>query len=597
MALFTFRNVEYFSLFAAVIAGVGSGFGAPWQFELIDSAAAQPKISVRAHSDISLKPIRKTQRGLLVQGKLATRVTGDPIGQRVLVVRIGEFSKRVYTDEEGTFRVQVARPVGTRPVVNIRFRGERHYAKAEVTLADYDVTRSPVSLALEVPKTVAYATGELGVHVEVASDQGPVTGHSLSLSIGPADDRTAPIYNTAVVTDGNGRAKLQIAAARLGNPGYKRVMLRFAGDNLLNSHTQTATFTLRSATTVVLTAPRGPLSIHRDWRATGTLKDAADEGLAGQIVAIRAGDKELGTTTTGENGHYEIAIKMSTLAPGNHDVYASFVSKQPWLGSSQSSPVVLTTSSNKQPGSVAYSLIGLVATALLVCVFWLIQYRPWRRIRRRLASTEPQRALPATDATPGLQIRPSKIIAQIAAEVQTTFSGCVMDTVSRRTVAGALICITDPNNCSVTLTTGVDGRFHFSDLPNGLLGVGVVARGYMRESFSIRLPHRGALNDATVYLQPVRERILEMYRVVAQPRMKSPKDWGIATPRDILEGVRQNGDAPAFSDMTNFVEWAYFSGSPITEQDAIPRAVDHTDRVTKEEAAQAAAKRIRHKDM
>jgi hypothetical protein len=87
----------------------------------------------------------------------------------------------------------------------------------------------------------------------------------------------------------------------------------------------------------------------------------------------------------------------------------------------------------------------------------------------------------------------------------------------------------------------------------------VSREGYVTESFAVTIPHRGELRDARVDLLPVRERIFQLYREVAEPLLPRPDLWGVWTPRQIFDHVRKNHPARALSGLTDYVEEKYFS--------------------------------------
>ncbi|HWN69005.1 MAG TPA: carboxypeptidase-like regulatory domain-containing protein, partial [Haliangium sp.] len=107
--------------------------------------------------------------------------------------------------------------------------------------------------------------------------------------------------------------------------------------------------------------------------------------------------------------------------------------------------------------------------------------------------------------------------------------------------------------------TDARGRFQFEDLFAGSWQVEVGATGYVTEKFTITVPHRGEYLGARVDLVSVRERIFSMYREVAEPLLPDRTKWGIWTPRQIVDHVREQKPSPVLAALTNFVEESYFS--------------------------------------
>ncbi len=121
------------------------------------------------------------------------------------------------------------------------------------------------------------------------------------------------------------------------------------------------------------------------------------------------------------------------------------------------------------------------------------------------------------------------------------------------------------------VATDADGRFELEELPDGEHRARVTCEGYVTESFAVTIPHRGELRDARVDLLPVRERIFQLYREVAEPLLPRPDLWGVWTPRQIFEHVRKSHPARALAELTDYVEEKYFSARVPAESE-LPQA-------------------------
>jgi hypothetical protein len=78
----------------------------------------------------------------------------------------------------------------------------------------------------------------------------------------------------------------------------------------------------------------------------------------------------------------------------------------------------------------------------------------------------------------------------------------------------------------------------------------------------------------------VRERVFVMYREAAEPLLPEPGLWGIWSPRQIFDHVR-SGSAPAWANLTDFVEETYFS-QRIQDETVLPAAAERIDAARRE---------------
>jgi hypothetical protein len=138
------------------------------------------------------------------------------------------------------------------------------------------------------------------------------------------------------------------------------------------------------------------------------------------------------------------------------------------------------------------------------------------------------------------------------------FTGAVRDAVRSRPVAGAAVELAIAADRR-TAACGAGGTFAFEELPAGDWEVTCSAPGHVTERFTATIPHRGELRDARIDLVPVRERVFTLYRRAALPLLPDPALWGIWSPRQVVDHVRDRRPTPALAALTDFVEETYFS--------------------------------------
>jgi hypothetical protein len=151
-------------------------------------------------------------------------------------------------------------------------------------------------------------------------------------------------------------------------------------------------------------------------------------------------------------------------------------------------------------------------------------------------------------------------------------------------VTGARVDLSGAGDGVATSTvTDGDGAFGFEELAEGAQLATVSASGYVSERFELDIPHRGELRDTRVDLLPVRERIFQMYREVAESFLPRPDLWGVWTPRQIFDHVRAARTAQALSRLTDYVEEKYFSARVPEEAELVE--AEATVSAVKSEAA------------
>ena len=192
--------------------------------------------------------------------------------------------------------------------------------------------------------------------------------------------------------------------------------------------------------------------------------------------------------------------------------------------------------------------------------------------RRKDAAVAAAVAAPAPPPDPVGGFEPAKasLVSTLRRASDHGFAGLVRDAVRLRPLAGAEVRLTRDGAEMVTVSEA-DGRFALEQLAPGEWRARVSAPGHVSERFVVSVPHRGELRGVHVDLVPVREKVWGLYRRVAQPKLPSAELWGIWSPRQILDHLRAGPPAPAFSELTAFVEETFFSAR-VPDEAVLPGA-------------------------
>jgi Carboxypeptidase regulatory-like domain len=548
----------------------------------LPDAAAGPVVEVRARTAITVEPIRRARGvstfppmvGLRVNGRIHERGSGEPVPHaQNVTITLDDDERPLIVDEDGRFRDWVAAERG-RHRLTIKFQGDSRFEGSEFTLPDLDVAKRPLLLSLRVPDQHRRAKGPLQIEVQATDDEHEPARVKVWLHTGGAEQEQLPAVGEAT-TDRFGRAPFALPVERLGPPGPKRLRAVFAGDDLYDPAVVEDTFLITSATRLTFNPGEGDVEFEGRVRGSGRLIDDLGAPLEGQAISLvadgRGGRRVLDESLTGPDGSFQLDAPAGELGPGKHIVQAVFDSPRPHLEESRSPPARIAVA-ERRPVPVGYSLAAFAATAASIVAFVALRTRPWTRWLERLrgesaghgAGEGEREAAPHTGLS---QARPG-LVSTLRRPHDRGFTGQVSDAVTGEPIAHARVELD-----GVSALTGADGTFSFEELADGEHGARVSCAGYVTEAFAVTTPHRGELRDARVDLLPVRERIFQLYREVAEPLLPRPDLWGVWTPRQIFEHVRQSQPVRALSELTDYVEEKYFSAR-VPDESELPQAAD-----------------------
>jgi hypothetical protein len=565
----------------AALVAFALGLGAPGPS---DRAEAGPTVQVRARTAITVDPIRRSQGGLNITGRVHERGSDQAmafVSGTAVSVSLDDRTAQALVGENGHFGTWFATR-GGRHRLSIEFPGDDHLDASVFTLPELDVAKQPLVLGLRIPDEHRRARGPLLIEVQASGESGPARV-TVSIHVGGAEQDELPLLGQ-FTTNGLGRAPLVLPVALLGGPGPKLVRATFAGDDTFDPASDERSFLVASATRIAFDADEVEVRFEGRVRGSGRLVDDLGRPVSGQPISlvadVKGARRVLDDTLSGADGQFSLDAPASELGPGKHMVQAVFESPRSYLESSRSSPARIGVA-ERRPVPVGYSLAAFAATAMSIVAFVALRTRPWTRWIKRLRGASAGRGAGGSDerdAPPHTGLSPARpgLVSTLRRPSDRGFTGRVADAVTGEPIAEARVELGDAG-----LLTGADGRFELEDLPDGEHGAQVSREGYVTESFAVTIPHRGELRDARVDLLPVRERIFQLYREVAEPLLPRPDLWGVWTPRQIFDLVRKSHPARALSELTDYVEEKYFSARVPAESE-LPRAEERVAAVRDE---------------
>lgn len=526
-----------------------------------DHAVAAPQITVKARTVFKLEPVRRAYSGIVVRGQLLDKFSDEPVPWRRIRIELDGGWLDRQTDGEGEFDATFyIDPGGRSHDLRVSFDGDAQYTATEFTIEGLDVQKESLELTISAPPSAEYEARSIELIAKARTDLGGVV---IDVDVLYGDDGEDLVKIGTITTDGTGRGSLGVTQAQAGAPGRKRVRIEFAGDDAYNKAHAETDFVLASNAAITLEAGSTSLEYESKFKARGAVSDARGGPIAGEPVALVAGARRLAETLTGDDGAFSFKVSASEFGEGKHNVQAVFEPTKSHFRSDRTELVSITVAA-PQPVPVSYTIAAFAATAFAMIAFVALRTKPWQtwmaRLRREQEEADDEEGAGEVPALRhGLQQARPSLVSTLRRPADTTFSGLVRDSLTSRPIEDAAIVATSDEHGRDSTRSAHDGIFAFASLAAGDWRVAVSAYGYCTERFSITTPHRGELRGARIDLVPVRERIFAMYRQVAEHQLPEPELWGIWTPRQIFEHVRDARPASALADLTNFVEETYFS--------------------------------------
>ena len=539
------------------------------------AAQDRPVVAIRARTAIVVDPIRRTPAGVEVTGRIQERITDEPVAYTEVVIRVDSEVVQTRSESDGTFRARFPVTEGEHRL-RIEFGGEDYYSAAAFEIERFDVSKDPLTLVIDVEEEFPSTVKNVPVVVRAHVNSVPASIRA-ELYAGDAS-REALARVGVIVTNSNGRGEASFDRSSLGGAGRKRIEVRFPGNETLDPASTSTSTLFTSGTAINLEVADKQIRFEGSLRASGFLVDEFGQGVAGEPVSLVTGNKNLADALTGERGEFSFRVSASELGPGRISLQAVFDSSRAWLSSSRSEPVAAVIA-EQQPVPVGYTLAAFGATAAALLAFVGMRTRPWEawlaRLRRSESEDQPHNRAGSDGGDKpvhtGLALARPGLVSTLRRASDFSFSGSVRNAVDARPIGGAEVRLSHPEHGEMTIETDDSGEFEFERVLAGEWNARVRSPGYVTERFGVSIPHRGELRNARIDLLPVREKIFAMYKDAASPMLPDLALWGIWTPRQIFDHVRRGRPARALSDLTDYVEEAYFS-QRVPDEAALPEA-------------------------
>lgn len=528
------------------------------------AAHAAPTVTVRARTRLQIETVHRTTVGVRVIGKLLEIGTGTGVPDKLVRLRIEGQELTTRTAGTGRFEAEFFLAQGAYEL-SARFGGDTEYDESSLENFRFDVGKETLSLSVRARTTVEPGEPGLEVTVEATTPSGP---QAVTVTVHAGDLGGALRAVERAETDAaTGKGSVLVSRTLLGQPGEKRLRVEFPGNDAFNPASAETTFRVMTTTSIEdFRLPRDPVKYESAVVAVGRLVGDRGEGVPDASVALMASGRRVGGAVTDDDGAFRIKVKASEFSPGRVTLAAEYQSSTPWRRGTRGAPGTVTIL-EPQPVPIGYTIGAFAATAGVLLGFVLARTRPWlplverwqRRRRRPDLATPPAGEAALAPPETGLKLARPGLMSTLRRAADLGMSGVVRDVLSGAHVGGARVTMSHETHAAVAAAADERGRFELVRLEPGVWRVEVSAHGYVTERFTASFPHRGELRDVRVDLLPVRERIFSIYRDVAAPLLPRRELWGVWTPRELLDHVRQKRPAGALGQLTDFVEETCFS--------------------------------------
>lgn len=488
------------------------------------------------------------------------------------------------TSDDGTATFERAGVSPASYTVTASYRGDelRDSVRAVFSI---DIGRQQSQVRLMAPSRIALSD-ELPLRIQLSSEGEPVEG-PVTLLLGRKREQ---------LTVSQGYIERRYPGRILGRAGdHVTLAAQFAGSRIHSPSESKHDLLLlgQSVVTLQLLSQRGSSEIPQGNKLTaaGVVRDEAgplhgelvelealsDEGPAGAESSQRK--RSLGHAETDAQGRFEIVVPKLTLPPGPTLLSAYVVPRRGHILPGRSSELAVTVLP-PEPISLLYFLLPLIGTALL----WLGTVLGRKLIRlgkdllRELRDRKTPVTLPPPDAAgaasltevrqgePGVQRTSMSRLSSLRRAVDFHIDGQVLDATFGSPVAAQIVVFADGNADEPLhiLLASAAGGFVTPALLSGRYQVRITAPGYLSQQFLAAIPHRGELRQVTVRIEPLRARLLQEWRRVAEGIIG--ESVLTQTPRELYERLSVGKPHPIATDgqkkletLTELCERAYYS--------------------------------------
>jgi len=519
---------------------------------------AAPGVTIRGRSTLLLRSVEVQQRSTTVVVRLLDASLRRAIPRARVRLRLETPNGRGVmaserTDHRGDARFELRTRRRTYQL-SLAYAGDHYYASTQLQRL-VDLSKATVRINVRFKRALDASRPTQRVELALFANDKPVAGSVLIL-VNKKIIARVPVPATSL--------ELALNTAALGKPGPLRLQFHFPETPLLNAADAELRSMLVTPVKLSLKTEQSQLPHDKTLTLRGSLRDSQG-AIARATVSLQAMGHHVLSAVTGTQGKYRFQLAARDFPPGPLDLRATFSPTVPWRKSAKS-PSVEVEVLPPRPLSVRAYAISTLGTflALLLLLGW--RQRHFLLPKRHQAEAE----IIATDDTPAAAALEGGLVRGRSRHIrrhELGIAGTVWDPADHQPIAGARV-IVFPASCDPIETQSDErGSFTLHPLPAGEHQVEVSSKGYLRERFTITLPHRGRLHGMRVNLIAVRVQLLEVYRTVARLRLPRPALWARWTPRDLLVHLGEPSRSP-LAKLSGLLERSYW-GTETPDEDVL----------------------------
>lgn len=488
------------------------------------------------------------------------------------------------TSDDGTATFERAGVSPAAYTVVASYRGDELRDPARGVFA-IDMGRQQSQVRLWAPPRIALSD-ELPLRIQLSSEGEPIDG-PVVLRIGPRREQ---------LTVSQGYLEQRYRGQGLGKAGDRVTLIaQFAGSRIYSPSETKQELLLLGQSMVTLqllsTSGAGEIPQGNKLTAAGVVRDEAgpltselvelealsDEGLT--VADSSQRKRSLGHAETDAQGRFEIVVPKLMLPPGPTLIVAQVFPRRGHILPGRS-PEVAVQVLPPEPISLLYFLLPLIGTVLLG--LGIVLGRKLIRLATALVQELRARQNPSTllpldvvatpvltevrQGEPGVQLTSMSRLSSLRRAVDFHIDGQVLDATFGSPVSAQILVFADGNTEEPlhTVTTSATGGFVSPALHSGRYQVRIGAPGYLSQQFLATIPHRGELRQVTVRIEPLRTRLLQEWRRVAEGIVG--ESVMTQTPRELYDRLSAGKPHPIAADgqkkleaLTTLCEHAYYS--------------------------------------
>ena len=310
------------------------GFGEPSnpEYYLPSSDTVDFNVSVPTVLSLLTQSGDVNREELMVIEGLIVDIVNNPLDNLTLEVWLdGEFMTNVNTDSEGFFTAVYPVPADAElgPVsLEVRFTGTTFYLPSEAN-STWNIF-SHILVSVDIAETIAVGQNVSITGSVVDNQLIAIQNHSVDLII-------EGIIISSVTTDSNGNFLFEWTVPDIFEFGNHTIFAYSESQGYYRANSSNASFFLAHRSDLTVIFDEGPdVTRGEIWVLSGRLFDfdsLTKEGLEGETIRILLDGNEIGTTSTVNNGDWEIIIPASMdLARGVHSFEIIFDGTNSHLG-------------------------------------------------------------------------------------------------------------------------------------------------------------------------------------------------------------------------------------------------------------------------